>query len=819
MSRVCNGGRAAGLLTAMLVFGGSAVAQKSIDTPDEPVVGESRSIAVIPDLQNAREMAGGRLWTRTISVRGASFLKAHLVNVNLRAGDVLTIRNSQGRVVENITGRGPKNWGTFWALSSFGDEMTLELRVRHEYGYLPFRVDEVIVGNGQIFSTPGDSDGPESICSPGDFEDVQCYQSDAAKWANVLASVGVMSVGGNPNTALFCSGCNVSPLNYVLTNDHCIETQAQCDSSEFVFKFYRQGCNDGSPVTPDWQSFRCDDIVASSPFISCDQGLADLDYALCSVIGDPAATFGFAEVDPNPLTDGEAIYIIQHPAGRPHEITHGSGSDVDVDGTVLRYYSTLDTEGGSSGSPVFRESDDKVIGLHHCGGCSTPGTGNRGMLMSDIYPEIEGFLCTPSLEIVAASITTPVEVSGNGDTIMHPGEVWQVTPSVRNSACADDATNVTADMQVNGGSAAVTLLDTVASFGNVNAGESASSASPVRFRIGSTVACGSDVILDVINITANEGGPFTDAPNAFHQKTGEAPFITEYTDDYSSGLGAWTIVDGGTGAGAAQTWTDGNPGGRTLGLTAPYVIVDSDNHGTGLDMDEELISQTIDVSTYSIVELQFDHEFRWWSGGNDEQCDVDVRSSLTGGAWVNVANYSGGDASGNVLLDITAQAAGASDLQVRFHYYQANFEWWWAIDDVFVLGSNGFECDNGSFALFGTGCVGTGGQTPILEGLGSATPDAELTIQVRDGLSNGLGLLLWSTTDNPSASPCVFQIGFPTFLTMVINLDSSGEWSITGLSPPVLSSTHAYLQFLGKDSGAAVGKFTFSNGLDMFIQD
>ncbi len=811
-----------GVLLAAVCAAGvtSAFAQdkQPVDRPDEPVVGAARDLTVVPNLGDARETNGVRLWEKRISIPGASFLKAHLVDVNLQEGDVLTILNSRGRVVENITRRGPKNWGTFWALSAFGDELTLQLRVRYDYERPPFSIDQVIVGNDTMFAvTGGDDDGPESLCGAGDFEDVECYQSDAAKWANVLASVGVMSVGGNPSVSLFCSGCNISPLNYVLTNDHCIETQGQCDTSEFVFKFYRMGCNNGAPTTPDWQAFRCDDIVASSPFISCDQGLSDLDYALCSVIGDPASIFGFAQPDPNPLTDGEDIYIIQHPAGRPHEITHGGGIDVDVDGTVLRYYNTLDTEGGSSGSPVFRDSDDKVVGLHHCGGCSTPGTGNRGMLMSDIYPEIEGFLCSPSLEITVASMSAPTEVSGNGDSIMHPGEIWQVTPTVRNSACSDDATNVTADIQVTAGSAPITLLDTSASFGNIIAGDAAASAAPVRFRISSLATCGTDISLDVVNVNANEGGPFGDSLGAFEQTIAEATLGTEFMDDYSAGLGAWSIVDGGTGSGPGQTWTDGNPNGRFLPLTAPFVIVDSDAH-LNQDMDEELISQTFDVSNATIVQLQYTHNFNWGSGGMDEQGDVEVRSSLTGGAWVNVANYSGADASGTVNHDITSLAAGASDVQVRFHYYDARNEWWWAIDDVFLLAGSGFACNTGSFELFGTGCNGTGGNTPILEGLGSATTDGDITLRIRDGLPSGLGLLFWSTTDNASASPCVFQIGFPTFLTMILSLDTGGEWELNALSPPVLTDIHAYLQFLGKDAGAATGKWSYSNGLDVLFQ-
>jgi hypothetical protein len=44
----------------------------------------------------------------------------------------------------------------------------------------------------------------------------------------------------------------------------------------------------------------------------------------------------------------------------------------------------------------------------------------------------------------------------------------------------------------------------------------------------------------------------------------------------------------------------------------------------------------VNLATASAVTLDFDQFFRWYSGGTAEIADVDVRSSLTGGAWVNV---------------------------------------------------------------------------------------------------------------------------------------------------------------------------------------
>jgi len=394
-----------------------------------------------------------------------------------------------------------------------------------------------------------------------------------------------------------------------------------------------------------------------------------------------------------PITDGEGIYIIQHPAGRPHEITHGSGDDVDADSPNLRYYNTLDTEGGSSGSPIYREADDKLIGLHHCGGCTTPGTGNRGMMMSDIYPLIESYLCSATLDVTAAGTEDLVEVSGNGNAVLEPGESWQFSPKVRNGACDIDALGVTADITVNPASTGpVVLTNGAASFGDVPAGATMASQLPVIFDLDPAAECGQDVIFDLENLDATNGGPFANASEILTVPVGELIYDSLMLEDFAGGIPVgWTVIHNGTATGAAETWTTANPGARVLPLTDPFAIVDSDEAGSGYTHDEQMITTPVDCTGYEQVELHFNHDFNWYSGGNNEQADVDVRSAATGGAWVNVANFSGGDTSGHVMVDISPYAVDQTDVEIRFYYYDATYEYWWAVDDVEILGGN-FVC-------------------------------------------------------------------------------------------------------------------------------
>ena len=104
----------------------------------------------------------------------------------------------------------------------------------------------------------------------------------------------------------------------------------------------------------------------------------------------------------------------------------------------------------------------------------------------------------------------------------------------------------------------------------------------------------------------------------------------------------------------------------------------------------------LNLSGATSVTLEFDQFFRWFTGSQNEQGDVDVRSSLTGGAWVNVFKNQGASSPNpdHKTLNITAQAAGAADVQIRFHYYQANFEWWWMVDNVKVTAAVTPGCTN-----------------------------------------------------------------------------------------------------------------------------
>jgi len=129
-------------------------------------------------------------------------------------------------------------------------------------------------------------------------------------------------------------------------------------------------------------------------------------------------------------------------------------------------------------------------------------------------------------------------------------------------------------------------------------------------------------------------------------------------------------------------------------MRVPAVSVDSDAAGPGATQDESLLTPVLNLSTATAAQLQFDQFFRWFAGGSDEIADVDVRSSLTGGAWVNVSRQQG---AGSVdpdhkSVDISAVAAGAVDAQVRFRFWNGSNEEYWQLDNVTIDASAPGSC-------------------------------------------------------------------------------------------------------------------------------
>ncbi|MFI7608423.1 S8 family serine peptidase [Micromonospora sp. NPDC049366] len=188
-----------------------------------------------------------------------------------------------------------------------------------------------------------------------------------------------------------------------------------------------------------------------------------------------------------------------------------------------------------------------------------------------------------------------------------------------------------------------------------------------------------EVVVAARNVTANVAVPAkadacTTAPGYTFGSDGEYE-----TFDGATTPAGWTVVDN---KGNGQVWKFTDPGnrGNLTGGIGNFAVIDSDAYGSGGTQDSSLVSPVVDLSDIAAPVIRFNQDFNWLGG---ETADVDL--SIDGGAtWTNVLRQVN-DVPGPRVTEIPIpQAGGKAQVQVRFHYYNGTWDWWWAVDSVLI---------------------------------------------------------------------------------------------------------------------------------------
>ncbi len=198
-----------------------------------------------------------------------------------------------------------------------------------------------------------------------------------------------------------------------------------------------------------------------------------------------------------------------------------------------------------------------------------------------------------------------------------------------------------------------------------------------------TVAAGDGTLQiwhnDTITLTYNDANDGTGNPIVKNDTaTVLGTQIVLYEEDFSSDIPVnWTVIDGFE---DTITWDTLNSWGYWK-AGDKFAIVDY--FLKEFDMNEQLITQSYDCSGHPIIELQFDHEF---SHVSNEIGTVAIR--IDQGPWQNLITYDQPGIwteSGTVRVDISTYALGQNDVQFRWHYFDADYEHFWGIDNVKVV--------------------------------------------------------------------------------------------------------------------------------------
>ncbi|MEV1332142.1 S8 family serine peptidase [Micromonospora costi] len=279
-----------------------------------------------------------------------------------------------------------------------------------------------------------------------------------------------------------------------------------------------------------------------------------------------------------------------------------------------------------------------------------------------------------------------------------------------------------------------------------------------------------EVVVASRNVTANVAVPTKAdscslAPGYTYGSDGE--YETFDGDTVPSG---WSVVDH---AGTGQVWTftdDGNRGNLTGG-TGGFAMVDSDHYGSGGRQDTSLVSPVVDLTAVTAPVIRFNQDFNWLG---PDRADVDL--SIDGGAtWTNVLRQST-DALGPRVTEIPIpQAAGQAQVQVRFHYYEASYEWWWEVDNVLIGSTVTCEPVNGGLVLghvrdkntsgYVNGATVTSVDRPAEKATTVATPDDP-------GLADGFYWMFSSLTGTHK-----FTAAAGNYVSLRKNIDVQADWA------------------------------------------
>lgn len=93
----------------------------------------------------------------------------------------------------------------------------------------------------------------------------------------------------------------------------------------------------------------------------------------------PTRSWIKADAESPPMAAGNQIFILQHPAGDPLQLTVGSVKEFNAKGTRVRY--DANSKDGSSGSPCF-DADLNLVALHHAHDAAYPPKWNQGVPFS-----------------------------------------------------------------------------------------------------------------------------------------------------------------------------------------------------------------------------------------------------------------------------------------------------------------------------------------------------------------------------------------------------------------------------------------------------
>lgn len=314
----------------------------------------------------------GQLWTADVVSQNAVAIRIHFTQMNLPNGSLLFVYSPTlpGFANGPYQSVGPVGDGQFWSASVEGERARIELLVPDAQMPLKpgaaFRIDAIQhYYRDPLAAAPATGDDQPEPHGGGCHNDVTCYSA----WTNVSHSVARIDYvdGGS---GWLCTGQLLNPQNgdltpYFLTANHCINNNAAAQSIQFYWFYQSSTCNGSAPSLGTVPKSIVGTLLSNS---------SATDYSLIMEEGALPCGVFWNGWTAGAIANGEASAGVHHPGGQPKKISFGTRATADNsycssgDPNFVRLnWSDGVTEGGSSGSGIYRTSDQRLYGQLFCG--------------------------------------------------------------------------------------------------------------------------------------------------------------------------------------------------------------------------------------------------------------------------------------------------------------------------------------------------------------------------------------------------------------------------------------------------------------------
>ncbi|MCC6342569.1 MAG: trypsin-like peptidase domain-containing protein [Bryobacterales bacterium] len=437
--------------------------------------------------------SGERVWRIGIKSPDAKMLRLHFTNFDVGAAKVLVFvpgDTDGSSTLGPYADKGPIGDGEFWSGGIFADSAIVEYQPEQETETLSFHIDMVShivvgfapvpnsgIGQLHVVRDPneplgGSSKLPDLLRDAVGTKDaalscnldVSCYSA----WNTTSYAIALLSIE-KPTGPTWCTGWLIntrtnSYIPYLITNNHCISSQAEANTLTTFWQYRTSYCNGFPPATPPYQYPIGATLLATSPVNA-------LDFSLVRLPAVPSnATFLGWSLTTLQLSD--SIVALHHPAEDYQRITFSTVStpyllpSYGINATdYFEFHSTAGNglmEHGSSGAP-WMKAPGIVVGMEQGGSPAFPtcfdlsgglveGWGPR---FTRIYDSISSYLEDCSFS-VNSSATTFTAFGGSGTITVNPSGncAWTATSNafwvtINSGATGFGAGNVGFSVQAN----------------------------------------------------------------------------------------------------------------------------------------------------------------------------------------------------------------------------------------------------------------------------------------------------------------------------------------------------------------------------------